>query len=482
MKKFLIIFSVIVISVLILLISYNYRDSKNPNTYYRVYLDGDVIGVIDSKEKLEKFIDAESENIKNKYKVDKVYAPEGVIIEELTSFDQELTPVVDVYRKIISSSDLTINGYQISIKNEDKTKTVYVTDEKIFKEATIGLIKTFVGSDRYEEYESGNQKEILTTGSVIKNIYVQDNLTIKKIHIPVSEKIYISASDLSQYLLYGDDQEEKEYTVKAGDTISSVALQNQMSTEELLIANADFSDKNNLLHVGQKVVIAIPSPQVSVVVEEYQVLDKESTFMTEERYDSDLYIGTKKVLQEGVNGIVRVSQNYQSINGNITYIEPIAREEIKQPINKIVLLGSQQIPYVGDLNNWAWPTMSGYTITDDFEWRTNPITKMREHHSGIDVSGLGYGSPIYAVNNGTVITKQYQDDYGYYVVVNHNNGYWTLYAHMSRFGNIAVGDTVARGQVLGYIGSTGWATGPHLHFEVWKDCNYCRINPFSLHR
>ena len=482
MKKFLITLLVMIISASIFIIAYNYRDSKSPNSYYRVYLDGEVIGVIDSKDKLEKFIDAESENVKNKYKVNRVYAPEGLIIEELTSYNQEITPVLDIYRKIISKADLTISGYQISIKNEDKSKTIYVTEEDVFKNATIDLIKTFVGSDRYEEYTNGTQKSISTTGSIIKNIYVQDNLTIKKVKIPVSETIYNSASDLSQYLLYGDEQDAKEYTIKAGDTISSVASLNQISTEEFLIANSKFSDKNNLLHVGQKVTIAVPNPQISIVVEEYQVLDKESTYMTEERYDSDLYVGTKRVLQEGVNGVVRVTQNNKSVNGNITYIEPISREEIKQPINKIVLLGSQRIPYVGDLNNWAWPTMSGYTITDDFEWRTNPITKKREHHSGIDVSGLGYGSPIYAVNNGIVTTKKYESDYGYHIVINHNNGYWTLYAHMSRYGDVQVGDTVARGQIIGYIGSTGWATGPHLHFEVWKDCVYCRINPFALYR
>ena len=483
MKKVLCGILVTILSVITFCLAYDYRDTKSPNSYYKIYLDDEVIGVIQSKAKLEKFIDAEGESIKNKYGVDTVYAPEGLIIEELTSYNQEVSEVAKVYRTIVSKADLTIDGYQITLKNNDDVKVIYVTEEELFKSAVIDLIKTFAGSEKYNLYATNSQNEILDTGSIIENVYVQNDITIKKTRIPVNKKIYSNASELSKYLLYGANATTKEYVVKIGDTISSVSLENEISAEEFLIANASFTDKTNLLHVGETVTIAVPNPQIQIVIEEYQVVDKESAYQVEERYDEDLYVGTVKVLQEGQNGVVRVSQNVQTINGSITYIEPIDRQEIKQPISKIVLIGNHKIPHIGDPNNWAWPTMSGYTITDDFEWRTNPITGKREHHSGIDVSGLGYGAPVYAANNGTIITKKYQSDYGYYITINHNNGYWTLYAHMSKFApNINVGDVVQKGQLIGYIGSTGWATGPHLHFEVWKNCTHCRINPFAIYR
>lgn len=481
MKKVLAVLITSGVLIFLIFFSYGHNKNKAPNRYYKIYLSNEVIGVVDSKSKLEKFIDAESESIKKKYKVDKVYVPEDLIIEKLSSYEQDVMDTADVYRAIIKKSDLTIDGYQINIKNDDKVKKIYVTREEIFKDAVVELIKTYVGSENYDKYISSAQQEILDTGSIIKNIYVQDNITIKKMHIPVSNKIYSSSSELSKYLLYGYNEKYSEYEIKKGDTIKSVALKNEISTEEFLIANPTFNDATNLLHIGEKVTIAVPDPQISVVVEQYQVLDKSSNYVTEERYDPDLYVGTKKVLQDGANGVIRVSQNVQSINGSISYIEPVDRVEIKQPINKIVLLGSQPVPDVGDLNNWGWPTMPGYTITDDFEWRTNPITRRREHHSGIDIAGTGYGSPIYAANNGVVITRQWNDSYGYYVVINHNNGYWTLYGHMSRFSDIKVGDIVIRGRVIGYVGSTGDSSGPHLHFEVWKGCNWCRVNPFSLY-
>ena len=84
----------------------------------------------------------------------------------------------------------------------------------------------------------------------------------------------------------------------------------------------------------------------------------------------------------------------------------------------------------------------------------------------MDISGPGYGSQIYAANNGTVITAGWHYSYGNYVVINHNNGYYTLYAHMAWL-NTKEGATVGRGQVIGYMGSTGDSTGVHLHLEVW---------------
>ena len=95
------------------------------------------------------------------------------------------------------------------------------------------------------------------------------------------------------------------------------------------------------------------------------------------------------------------------------------------------------------------------------------------------------GSPVYASDNGTVITSEMHGSYGNYIIINHNNGYYTSYAHMSKL--IAkVGDTVAQGQTIGLVGSTGRSTGPHLHFEAWRGgAPYrggTRFNPMTLFR
>ena len=129
-----------------------------------------------------------------------------------------------------------------------------------------------------------------------------------------------------------------------------------------------------------------------------------------------------------------------------------------------------------------WPTNSGYTITSGYVYRINPITGARELHEAIDVAGTGTGSPIYAVTNGVVSESTYRYQDGNYVCLNHNNGYYTCYAHMQRR-NVTVGQTVARGQIIGFVGMTGYATGPHLHFEVWIGKPWTggyRINPWTM--
>lgn len=103
-------------------------------------------------------------------------------------------------------------------------------------------------------------------------------------------------------------------------------------------------------------------------------------------------------------------------------------------------------------------------ITSGYGWRTHPIHGSRRFHAGVDFGG-GFGAPIYAAEDGTVVSAGWRGGYGRTVVVNHGGGLATLYAHQARF-VVSAGQRVTRGQVIGAIGSSGLSTGPHLHFEV----------------
>ncbi|MDP9406001.1 MAG: M23 family metallopeptidase, partial [Actinomycetota bacterium] len=102
--------------------------------------------------------------------------------------------------------------------------------------------------------------------------------------------------------------------------------------------------------------------------------------------------------------------------------------------------------------------------TSDYGWRTHPVFGTRRFHAGIDI-GAGDGAPIVAVADATVVSAGERGGYGNTVVLDHGDGLATLYAHQSRLA-VSAGETVSRGQVIGYVGSTGYSTGPHLHFEV----------------
>lgn len=124
---------------------------------------------------------------------------------------------------------------------------------------------------------------------------------------------------------------------------------------------------------------------------------------------------------------------------------------------------------------FLWPVSGSYTITSPFGYRIHPIYGTSKFHKGVDIAGGGVnGKPIVAVESGTVYLAGYNaGGYGNYVIVGHGtlsdgNSYETLYAHMSSY-VVSSGQYVEKGQVIGYVGSTGASTGPHLHFEVHRN-------------
>ena len=489
MKKVSIFCMLFIVMALVFVLGFGYKSSPVPNHYYEVYLNEKSLGVIKSEDELEKYIDENGAYYKRKFNVDNVYSPKGLQIRKITTYADNVDSVSSIYKKISSKEKFTIKGYEFALKkqvnDEDgnpqvTSKTVYVLDKKVFKNAISKLIETFVGSDAYKAFIEDSQVEIESTGENIQNVYIDEDITVKETKIPVNETIYTDENELANYLLYGDEQKSTNYIVKAGDTVESVAFNNKVSPEELLIANETLTSENNLLYPGQQLKIVETNPQISVVEESYVVEDIESKFTTEERYDNNIVIGQDKVIQQGENGLERVSQNVRKVNGVINYVDPKGKTVLKEPVSRIILKGNKYIPDVGSTTSWGWPTDSGWTLSSGYVWRSNPVTGRRELHGGLDISGTGYGSKIYATNNGRVKEAGYHYSYGNHVIIDHNNGYLTLYAHMSRI-NVRVGQVVGRGDVIGYVGMTGVATGPHVHYEIWKGCDYCRINPMSMY-
>ena len=346
-------------------------------------------------------------------------------------------------------------------------------------------MKIFATPDVYKAYKNGTQEEIKETGSIVENIYIEEEITVKESNISVDENIYQDEEKLSQYLLFGENPKSKSYVVKSTDTIESAAFANKISVEEFLLANPELTSVNTLLYEGQKLKVSYLNPKLTVVVESHVIKDVESQYKTEERYDSSKLVGDDEIIQNGENGLERVTQNVRVKNGVTDYINFVSKEELKPMVNKIILKGQKVVPNVGTLTNWQWPTPSGYTITSNYAYRRHPITGRYQLHPALDIAGLPYGAPIYASNNGVVTLAKYYSSYGNCVIINHNNGYYTLYAHMSSI-NVSVGQVVSKGSTIGRIGMTGSATGPHLHYELWIGGPPMgggrNINPWTVHR
>lgn len=134
-------------------------------------------------------------------------------------------------------------------------------------------------------------------------------------------------------------------------------------------------------------------------------------------------------------------------------------------------------PYVASSSSGGsmlWPCPNYSYISSEFGGRNHPITgEWQSGHKGIDIAS-GKGNPILAAKSGTVVKSYLSSSYGNYVVISHGNGLMTAYAHMSKR-LVSAGDTVAAGQQIGTVGSTGNSTGNHLHFEVYE--NGSVVNP-----
>lgn len=125
----------------------------------------------------------------------------------------------------------------------------------------------------------------------------------------------------------------------------------------------------------------------------------------------------------------------------------------------------------------AWTTpVSGYTLTSPFGMRKHPVLGYNRMHNGIDMA-CAQGTPIYATRAGKVTTASYQaGGAGYYVSINHLDGFSSIYMHMTNY-VVSAGQSVTQGQLIGYVGSTGISTGPHLHFGISYAGSY--VNPLA---
>jgi murein DD-endopeptidase MepM/ murein hydrolase activator NlpD len=158
-----------------------------------------------------------------------------------------------------------------------------------------------------------------------------------------------------------------------------------------------------------------------------------------------------------LNQAKKYRQRAEEISDNLQIAVSIHRE------HKLQLAGMPSI----------WPT-SGY-LTDSFGWRNHPLTGKRDFHEGQDIA-TQLGNKVVATADGTVLVAEYQNMLGNAVYIDHNFGYVTVYGHLAKFA-VKAGDMVKRGQVIGYVGSTGASSAPHLHYEVrYQDKSQNPIN------
>jgi len=506
------IISIATLSILsIFILGFKLNENKTPNEVYVVYLEGKKIGTVKSQEEFNNYINQQEEKLKVKYNVDKIYTPKGVEIKKVITYNKKYNSNEEIYNLLVKEQNFTIKGVTIEIEKEivleeeenlkENTKKEYTTinviNKEIFDESIVDIVKAFVDEEEYNSFMNSEQEPIVDVGENIEDIYIQEKITYKEDYISTDEEIFTDKAELTKYLLYGTTESQKTYTVKDGDTIETIATANKLNVQEFLIANPEFVSANNLLYESQKVVVGLIEPVISIVVEKHSVQEEIQKFDTEVKYDDDLIIGYSYVEREGENGLDKVTRKYQYINGQMADVALVGSVEIKPSVSKILVKGDKYVPNVADLSYWAWPTSRPYTITTGYEYRWGSF------HAAIDIY-VGFGSAIYAANNGTVYATgsgcvrgatKCNGGRGNYIIINHNaGGYYTQYMHLNTV-LVKPGQTVQRGQKIGTMGNTGFVVptpaygsssyaGTHLDFGVWIGAPYgggYTINPYRIY-
>ena len=253
------------------------------------------------------------------------------------------------------------------------------------------------------------------------------------------------------------------YVAKEGDLASEVASKNGISTDTLAELNG--GDISETLSEGTTLLVATGEPLLRVKTIS-QVVRTESvaytqTVVKDSRFDVG-YLWTKT---EGELGERTITYEIEYVDGKEVSTTIISNVITKEPVNKEIIIGSKRGENSGDISvgtgEFTWPTGTPYGISRGFRARTESDSG----HLGIDI-WASTGTPIYAADNGVVITSGWTDTgYGYYIIIDHQNGIVTVYGHCSEL-YASVGDTVQKGEVIAAVGSTGNSSGPHLHFEV----------------
>jgi len=384
------------------------------------------------------------------------------VISSSEDFQNALRPsyslsAVTPLTKLTSSEELC-NTILINSDDVEEACGLFVGERLIAAVRSEGDL-SYVLDKFLEQYRMGKENETLTL--------VGEPRTLSGLY--ATEKI-MSAADFQEYISKTEIVTEV-YTIRKNDTLSGIADKFDMTEERIMLLNEGFD--GNLI-AGSTLLVEKQAPVLqvqSVVISSYE---KTIAYTTETVKDPSQYTTYRKVTTAGRNGKQKVTEQTVYIDGVQVSKSVVSRETLEEPVTEVIVVGTKKQTtgsYTGPLDvtgtgQFTWPVPGCKSVSSRYGYRWGRL------HAGIDISGGGvYGKTIVAADKGTVISvKNEPRGYGLNLVISHNNGYTTRYAHCSKI-LVSVGETVSKGQTIAKVGNTGRSTGPHLHFEIRKNGN-----------
>lgn len=394
-----------------------------------------------------------------------VVTDDGEETELIGDADYKIKPVklsqindaTEICDKLIKNSDSKItnacgiyvdNSFICAVKNETDALSVF---DSILAEHETGEENAVVGFVENIEYVQG--------------LYPDNENTVK------------DASYLSEKL-NSKKSEARYYTIQEGDTVSEIADKFDMKTSQLFNLNPELKES---IYIGQKILLSGEVNFIRVQTTKTEVREVEIPYKTVEVKTDKLYVGDKKTITAGSNGIQEVTELVTYIDGVRVSTKEVSRTTVREAVDKKVQVGTKKNSYssgaiVSGGGRLLWPTVGAYSISSGYGYRNFGDG----WHAGVDLvrPGGSSGCTVVASESGTVTYAGWYNSGGVTVIINHGNGLTTMYNHM-KSGSLRVysGQRVVRGQAIGQIGATGYVTGAHLHYEV--KVNGRNVNPMG---
>lgn len=453
------------------------RSVSEPITYHAVYLESELIGYLyDFDFYLALLEHVYQTSYHDNFPDLTIDVANGMRVVEEQSFFKFENKDEEIINVIYSANRFSVEAYKIMFENGE---IVYVEDVALFEETLNAYVQKILGDDfdmkMSNEVAKPSDLEIRNRGFQMAGIE-----EVSRGFAPV-DRLLKTSEDIDNFLTYGYGANEQYYITQRGDTLESIARANNINPVYLRFTNPTIFTEGNLIPEGSRVNLTPPDTPIDLRVERYNRTQEVIYAETIEEIDPNKFVDQVEVVQEPVNGLREVLYLETVENGITTESSEIESRVVQEPVNKHVIKGSKPRPTgssssVGTfvsgsvnhgLNGFAWPTYSTQ-ITSFYGWRAI----FGDFHTGIDiVDPNNRFAPVLASKSGVVVNvSSSASGYGNLIVIRHDDGWYTRYAHLSSF-NVVTGQHVNQGDWIGNIGSTGWSTGPHLHFEITSSAN-----------
>ena len=305
--------------------------------------------------------------------------------------------------------------------------------------------------------------------------------TIKEQRVAVENDITLNERQLAEAQKRLEGRESVFYK-----RVRDIYINGRLSYLDVVIGSKDFSDFANRLEVLKRIIDSditlineikkeradIEAHKQKLEADRAKLVELEKAALAKQAEIEQKKAERNVVLQKAQNDRATAMQAIEELNASSAQVSAMLKERQAAraaAAAAAAAAASQSSGGQGASDNWVqgtgqlgWP-VSG-EITSPYGYRVHPIWGTTIYHSGIDI-GVDEGTPVHAADGGVVVWSGWMGGYGYAVVIDHGNGLSTLYGHNSELA-VDEGQSVAKGQVISYAGSTGNSTGPHVHFEV----------------